>query len=157
MSQPLVGVNLTAVRTSTEGPEFAVGTVASNAAGNKMYKYVAFNYGVGTVASAAGKFAYYYGTGATTVTMDLSDSKSIGAGVFQAVIATGGYGWIQTQGHATMAVALTAAPAAGVPLTPVGATDGTLDTPTAITDHLCAVHVDSSTAAAPIVFLTCPL
>ncbi len=151
------GVLLTNVRTSTEGPEVAVGTVHRDYDG-KQYKYVNFNNGAGSVASVAGNFAYYYAvSGASAgqvdiVTMDVTDSGGIGAGVFQAVIADGGYGWIQTKGDATLTTALTAG-ADGNALTAIGTTDGTLDVSALVTDFICAVAVDAS---AKIVFLTCP-
>lgn len=151
------GVKLTAVRTSAEGPQFKLGTVFRNYDG-KQYKYVQFNDGVGNVASVAGNFAYYYAPSGVSagavdvVTMDLSDSASVGAGVFQAVIADGGYGWIQTRGPATLTTALTAG-GDGNALTAVGATDGTIDVSALATDFICAVAIDAS---AKIVMLTCP-
>lgn len=154
----IAGINLTNVRTSTEGPEFAVGTVGSTYDG-KQYKYVKFNNGVGNVASVAGNVAYYYAVsgasaGETTeVTMDVTDSGGVGAGVFQAIIADGGYGWLQTRGVATLTTALTAG-ADGNALTAVGAVaDGTLDVSAAVTDFICAVAID---ATAKIVMLMCP-
>jgi hypothetical protein len=153
----LAGVLLTDVKTSTEGPEFALGTVHRDYDG-KQYKYVQFNNGAGDVASVAGNACYYYAvSGASAgqvdiVTMDITDSGGVGAGVFQAVIADGGYGWIQTKGDATLTTALTAG-ADGNALTAVGATDGTLDVSALVTDFICAVAVDAS---AKIVFLTCP-
>ena len=153
----IAGINLTNVRTSTEGPEFAVGTVGSTYDG-KQYKYVKFNNGVGNVASVAGNVAYYYAVsgasaGETTeVTMDVTDSGGVGAGVFQAVIADGGYGWLQTRGVATLTTALTAG-ADGNALTAVGAGDGTLDVSALVTDFICAVAID---ATAKIVMLMCP-
>ena len=153
----IAGIKLTNVRTSTEGPEFAVGTVGSTYDG-KQYKYVKFNNGVGNVASVAGNAAYYYAVsgasaGETTeVTMDVTDSGGVGAGVFQAVIADGGYGWLQTRGVATLTTALTAG-ADGNALTAVGAGDGTLDVSALVTDFICAVAIDAS---AKIVMLMCP-
>lgn len=153
----LAGVNLTNVRTSTEGPEVALGTI-HRASSGKQYKYVQFNNGVGNVASVAGNVAYYYAvSGASAgqvdiVTMDLTDSAGVGAGVFQAVIEDSGYGWIQTKGNATLTTALTAG-ADGNALTSVGSTDGTLDVSALVSDFICAVAVDAS---AKIVFLTCP-
>lgn len=153
----LAGINLTRVRSSTEGPEFAVGTVGSTYDG-KQYKYVKFNNGVGNVASVAGNVAYYYAVsgasaGETTeVTMDVTDSGGVGAGVFQAVIEDGGYGWIQTRGVATLTTALTAG-TDGNALTAIGTTDGTLDVSAAVTDFICAVAIDAS---AKIVMLMCP-
>lgn len=153
----IAGMKLDAVRTSSEGPEFKLGTVGRTSDG-KQYKYVQFNNGVGDVASVAGNFAYYYAvSGASAgqidiVTMDLTDCAGVGAGVFQAVIADGGYGWIQTKGPATLTTALTAG-ADGNALTAVGATDGTIDVSFAVTDFICAVAIDAS---AKIVMLTCP-
>jgi hypothetical protein len=153
----MTGVNLTAVRTSSDGPAFSLGSIYESYDG-KLYKYVQFDNGAGNVASVAGNFAYYYApSGAsagssTVVTMDLSDSAGVGAGVFQAVIADQGYGWIQTAGVATLTTALTAG-ADGNALTPVGSTDGTVDVSALVTDHICAIAIDAS---AKIVMLTCP-
>lgn len=142
-------------------PRFTPGTIAGNmtSAGLKLYKYVKYNSGAGTVAAVAGNVAYYYAAsgasaGQTTeVTSDLSDSAEVGAGVLQAVIASGSYGWIQVTGPATLTTALTAG-ADGDPLTPTGSTDGTLDVTAAATDHRCAVALDAS---AKIVLCTFPL
>lgn len=174
----IIGIKPDAVRTSAEGPEFTLGAVGmevgwpsiqSAAVGvtggtggsveePKKYKYVKFNNGVGDVAAVAGNFVYYYAvSGAsagqvTEVTMDITDSGGIGAGVLQAVIADGGYGWIQISGTATLTTALTAG-ADGNALTAVGATDGTLDVSALVSDFICAVAVDAS---AKIVKLCCP-
>lgn len=116
---------------------------------NKTYRFVQYNSGAGTIAAVAGNVAYLYApSGASAgasniVTSDLSDSAEIGAGVLQAAIPTGGYGWIQVKGVATLTPALTAG-ADGDPLTPSGATDGTLDVVAAATDAVCAYAVDAS-------------
>jgi hypothetical protein len=70
----------------------------------KGYRFVKFDNGSGNVASAANGVAYWLGTTVGTVTMDVSDAdvNSV-AGVFQAVIADAGYGWIQTRGLCTVA------------------------------------------------------
>jgi len=144
----IIGMNLTDTRTSGEGPAFTLGAVGMQA-GGKKYKYVKYNQGAGAVAAVAGNVAYYYapsGTSAgadTEVTSDLSDSANVGAGVLQAVIPNGGYGWVQIGGTATLTTALTAG-ADGNALTPVGATDGTLDVSALVTDHVCAVAIDAS-------------
>lgn len=160
----LIGINITNVRTSTEGPEFSVGTIgdlsvlSTSGLQERKYKYVKYNSGAGTIAAVAGNFCYYYAPGGvsagstTEVTSDLSDSAGVGAGVLQAVIATGGYGWIQIAGYATLTTALTAG-ADGNALTPVGSTDGTLDVSAAVTDHIAAIAIDAS---AKLVFVTCP-
>lgn len=144
----ITGVKWTSTRTSTEGPEFALGSIGRDYTGKK-YKYLQYVGGAGSVAAVAGNVAYYYApsgasAGATTVcTSDLSDSAGVGAGVLQAVIATSGYGWVQISGPATLTTALTAG-ADGNALTPVGATDGTLDVSALVTDHICAIAVDAS-------------
>jgi hypothetical protein len=145
----LSGANLTQTYSATtEGNTPKVGDVFFGT-GGKVYKFVQYNSGAGTVAAAAGNVCYYYapsGTsaGATTVvTSDLSDSAGVGAGVLQAVIATGEYGWVQTKGPATLTTALTAG-ADGNALTAVGATDGTLDVSALVTDAVVAYAIDAS-------------
>jgi hypothetical protein len=144
----ITGVKLTNTRTSTEGPEFALGTIYQDYTGKK-YKYVQYDTAAGTVAAVAGNVAYYYApsgasAGSTTkVTSDLSDSAGVGAGVLQAVIPDEGYGWVQITGPATLTTDLTAG-ADGNALTPVGSTDGTLDVSAAVTDHICAIAIDAS-------------
>ena len=150
----LIGPDLDATHTTAQ---FPLGTVTEH--GGKRYKYVLFNNGVGNVAAAVGDFAYVYavsGTSAgqiTTVTMDLTDTAGIGAGVFQSIPADGEYCWIQTWGSATLTTAHLAG-ADGNAMTAVGAsTDGTIDVSALVTDHICAISIDAS---AKIVFLTCP-
>lgn len=152
----IVGMDIT--RTDAT-PKFKLGAVGQTSDGKK-YKYVLFNNGVGNVAAVAGDFAYIYavsGTSAgqiTTVTMDLTDTAGIGAGVFQSVPADGEYCWIQTWGPATLTTALTAG-ADGNVLTAAanGGADGTLDVSSASTQYGCAIAID---ADAKIVFVTCP-
>lgn len=158
-----VGANLTQTYTTADltgansGKVPGVGDRYVDNAGNE-YRFVQYNGGAGAVAAVAGNFAYYYApsgasAGATSVvTSDLTDSAGVGAGVLQAVIASGDYGWIQTRGVATLTTALTAG-VDGNALTPVGATDGTLDVSALVSDHICAIAVDAS---AKIVFVTCP-
>jgi len=156
----IIGLDKTKVRTSSETAEFKLGTVGRVDGSGYLYKYVKFNNGAGNVAAVVGNFAYYYavsGTSAgeyTEVTMDLTDTAGIGAGVFQSIIADGGYGWVQITGYAVLTTALTAG-ADGNALTPVGAgADGTLDVSALVTDHICAIAIDASEKK---VFLTCPL
>lgn len=125
--------------------------------GAKIYKYVKYNSGTGTIAAVAGNVAYYHGDDSYTatvaeVTSDLSDSANTGAGVLMSAIPNGSYGWIQIKGIATLTTALTAG-ADGNALTAVGATDGTLDVSAAVTDHICAIALDAS---AKIVFCDFP-
>lgn len=155
-----VGANLTktytAAQLATEGSAPAWGDVYE-ASDGKRYKFVKYNNGQ-AVAAVAGNFCYYHAaSGASAgeyreVTMDLSDSAGVGAGVLQAVIGDGEYGWIQTWGPATLTTALTAG-ADGNALTPVGSTDGTLDVSALVTDHICAIAIDAS---AKLVFVRCP-
>lgn len=159
----IIGVNLTKVYTAAQltgseaGTAFAVGDRYVDQNG-KEYRFVQYDTGAGPVAAVAGNFAYYYAPGGTSagatgvVTSDLSDSAGVGAGVLLSAPADGEYCWIQTRGEATLTTALTAG-ADGNALTPVGATDGTLDVSALVTDHICAIAVDAS---AKIVFVTCP-
>jgi hypothetical protein len=125
--------------------------------GAKVYKWVTYNTGTGTVAAVAGNMTVYHGDNAyvtdsaADVTSDYTDG-TIGAGVLQAVIANGSYGWIQIKGVATLTTGLTAG-ADGNALTAVGSTDGTLDVSALVTDAVVAFAVDAS---ADIVLLDCP-
>lgn len=144
----LMGIDETAVHASAQ---FKPGSLAAQttSAGTKVFKYVRFNKGAGNVAAVAGNVAYYYAvSGAsagqyTEVTMDLSDSAGLGAGVFQSVPADGEYCWLQIKGVATLTTALTAG-ADGNALTAVGATDGTLDVSALVTDAVVAYAIDAS-------------
>lgn len=144
----LAGMLLTETRTSTEGPEFKLGSIGQ-AYDGKKYKYVQYVGGAGSIAAVAGNVAYYYAAGGTSagqidiVTSDLSDSAGVGAGVLQAVIPASGYGWVQITGPATLTTALTAG-ADGNALTAVGATDGTLDVSGLVTDAVVAFAIDAS-------------
>lgn len=141
----LAGMKVDRVDTSAQFRLGAVGQVASG----KKYKYVQYETGAGAVAAVVGNVCYYYAAGgvsagsSTVVTSDLSDSAGLGAGVLQAVLADGEYGWIQISGVATLTTALTAG-ADGNALTPVGSTDGTLDVSALVTDSICAYAVDAS-------------
>jgi hypothetical protein len=156
----LIGVRLTDTYTAAAlaARGFAAGIVHEMQDG-KQYKLVKFNNGVGNVAAVVGDFAYYYAVsgasaGQTTeVTMDLTDTAGVGAGVFQSIPADGEFCWIQITGPATLTTALLAG-ADGNALTPTGAsTDGTLDVSAAVTDSICAYAIDAS---AKIVMLCCP-
>lgn len=139
------GVDLTA---NDENPEFTPGVKFEDQDG-KTYRYYQFDNGAGNVAAVAGNVAYFYApsgasAGATTVvTMDLSDSAGVCAGVFQAVLTDQYYGWFQTGGMATLTTALTAG-ADGNALTGVGSTDGTLDVSALVTDPIAAIAIDAS-------------
>ena len=117
--------------------------------GGKCYKWVQYEAASAGVAGVLGEVAYYYtmdGYKNNIVTSDLSDSVEIGAGVLQAALADGEYGWVQIKGLATLTIAFTAA-ADGDPLTPTGAGDGTLDTAEAVAalgPNICGIALDAS-------------
>lgn len=141
----LAGVLLTRVDTS---PAFTLGVNYEDQDGKK-YKYVQYDTGAGPVAAVAGNVAYYYAPGGasagatTVVTSDVSDSAGVGAGVLQAALGDGEYGWVQIKGPATLTTALTAG-ADGNALTAVGAGDGTLDVSALVTDAVVAFAIDAS-------------
>jgi hypothetical protein len=145
----IVGVNLTRTYSSLADPACpGLGDRYTDQDG-KQYRFYQYNTAAGSIAAVAGNVAYFYApggvsAGATTViTSDLSDSANVGAGVLQAVIANGYYGWVQTRGQATLNTALTAG-ADGNALTAVGATDGTLDVSALVTDAIVAYAIDAS-------------
>lgn len=147
----IIGLDLTAIDAS---PAFKLGTIAGNigtAGPQKSYKYIKYEAATAAVAGVAGEVAYYATVAvgdatATIVTSDLSDSLSIGAGVLQASLTDGTYGWVQVKGVATLTIALDGTPADGSPLTPTGAADGTLDIniATAANTDICAWAIDTS-------------
>ena len=118
--------------------------------GNKIYKWIKYNNGQNDIASVAGDVAYFYGVGTNAstggyenseVTMDQADAY-LGAGIIQAVIADGEYGWIQIKGPATINTALSAG-GDGESLTHIGSSDGTLDLSNAETDAVVAFATDA--------------
>ncbi len=148
-----VGANLTktwtAAQLATEGDGFSVGDIY-RAGDGKVYKFVQYDTGAGSVAAVVGNVAYYYAPSGTSagatavVTSDLSDSAGLGAGVLQSAPADGEYCWIQIRGPAILTPALTAG-ADGNALTAVGATDGTLDVSALVTDAVVAFALDVGT------------
>lgn len=146
----IAGTLLTRIDAAAGGPQFTLGAVAETPDG-KQYKYVKYDTGAGPVAAVAGNVCYYYtldGYKNYTVTSDLSDSIEIGAGVLMSAPGDGDYCWIQIRGAATLTTALTAG-ADGDPLTPTGATDGTLDVVlndagSGYLSHICAYAGDIS-------------
>ena len=142
----IMGITPTAV---SDTPEFALGqlgAVIDSTNGTKLYKYLQYDTGSVGTAAVAGEVAYYYtldGYKNFKVTSDLSDSVEVGAGVIQAVMTDGQYGWFQVTGAATLTIALTAG-ADGDPLTPTGSADGTLDVSADVTDNVCAIAGDIS-------------
>ena len=130
-------------------PEFTLGEIGQTSDG-KVFKYIKYEQGAAAVAGVADEVAYYAkvavgdATG-TIVTSDLSDSDAVGAGVLQASLTDGDFGWVQVSGLATLSIALTAG-VDGDALTPTGAGDGTLDVNivTAANTDICARAMDAS-------------
>ena len=142
----VMGIDPTAVHDTPEFQLGQLGAIIDDTNGTRMYKYLQYDTGSAGADAVAGEVAYYYtldGYKNFQVTSDLSDSVEIGAGVIQAVMTDGQYGWFQVSGAATLTIALTAG-ADGDPLTPTGAADGTLDLSAAATDNVCAIAGDIS-------------
>jgi hypothetical protein len=141
---PVLGIDITSVSDTAEFLLGQHGAIVGSP--TKLYKYVQYDTGSAGAAAVAGEVAYYYtldGYKNNVVTSDLSDSVEIGAGVLQAVMTDGQFGWIQISGPATLTIALTAG-ADGDPLTPTGSADGTLDVSADVTDNVCAIAGDIS-------------
>ncbi len=142
----VMGIDPTAVADTPEFQLGQLGAIIDDTNGTRIYKYLQYDTGSAGAAAVAGEVAYYYtldGYKNFQVTSDLSDSVEIGAGVIQAVMTDGQYGWFQVTGAATLTIALTAG-ADGDPLTPTGAADGTLDVSADVTDNVCAIAGDIS-------------
>jgi len=150
----IMGIDITATGTTVD---FQLGQIGQTSDG-KLYKYVQYVVGAGSVAAVAGNVVGYYaasGTSAgqtTIVTADVSDTAKAGAGVLQSAPATEEYCWIQVTGPATLTTAL-ASGADGNALT-IGTTDSTLKVSAAVTDSICATAIDAS---AKIVMCQFPL
>tara|TARA_Y100001937_G_scaffold71180_1_gene96865 strand:- start:2 stop:469 length:468 start_codon:yes stop_codon:yes gene_type:complete len=141
---PVLGIDPTSVSDTAEFKLGQHGAVIDSP--TKLYKYVQYDTGTVGTAAVAGEACYYYtldGYKNNQVTSDLSDSVEIGAGILQAVMTDGQFGWIQIKGAATMTIALTAG-VDGDPLTPTGAADGTLDVSSHPLDNVCAIAGDIS-------------
>ena len=129
--------------------QFTLGEIGQTSDG-KVYKYIKYEQAAAAVDGVADEVAYYAkvavgdATG-TIVTSDLSDSDEVGAGVLQASLTDGDFGWVQVGGLATLSIALTAG-GDGDNLTPTGAGDGTLDIniATAADTNICATAMDAS-------------
>lgn len=140
----IIGMDLTAI---DDTAAFGLGNLGQTSDG-KVFKYVKYEAATAAAAGVAGEVAYYatvaVGDATTTiVTSDLSDSNEVGAGVLQAALTDGAFGWVQVAGVATLTIALTAG-ADGDPLTPTGSADGTLDVTALVTDSVCATAIDAS-------------
>ena len=150
----IIGIDITATSTTVD---FQLGQIGQTSDG-KLYKYVQYVVGAGTVAAVAGNVVGYYAASGTSagqidiVTADVSDTAKAGAGVLQSAPATSEYCWIQVTGPATLTTAL-ASGADGNALT-IGTTDSTLKVSAAVTDSICATAIDAS---AKIVMCQFPL
>ena len=150
----IMGIDITATSTTVD---FQLGQIGQTSDG-KLYKYVQYVVGAGTVAAVAGNVVGYYAASGTSagqidiVTADVSDTAKAGAGVLQSAPATSEYCWIQVTGPATLTTAL-ASGADGNALT-IGTTDSTLKVSAAVTDSICATAIDAS---AKIVMCQFPL
>ena len=150
-----MGIDITATSTTVD---FQLGQIGQTSDG-KLYKYVQYVVGAGSVAAVSGNVVgYYAASGASAgqvdiVTADVSDTARVGAGVLQSAPATSEYCWIQVTGPATLTTALKAG-ADGNALTLVGSNDSTLDVSALVTDNICATAID---ATAKIVMCQFPL
>jgi len=151
----IIGIDITATSTTVD---FQLGQIGQTSDG-KLYKYVQYVVGAGSVAAVSGNVVgYYAASGASAgqvdiVTADVSDTARAGAGVLQSAPATSEYCWIQVTGPATLTTALKAG-ADGNALTLVGSNDSTLDVSALVTDNICATAID---ATAKIVMCQFPL
>jgi len=147
---------VTAVRTSTEGALYDLGQYREE--DGKGYRYVKQN--DATVTVTANSLAYLAASDTTgyTVCQDVSDSDvNLVSGVYQSVIADGGFGWIQTRGPCTVNTNGDDNIAAADAIIGVG--DGTCDSvaqDTAPTNKVVgwAMAADSDSANTVLVFLT---
>ena len=141
---PVLGIDPTEVHDTAEFLLGQHGAVVGSP--SKVYKYVQYDTGSGSVAAVSGNAAYYYtldGYKNNQVTSDLSDSVEVGAGILQSAPTDGQFCWIQIRGAATMDAALTAG-SDGDPLTPTGSSDGKLDVTADVTSVVCAIAGDIS-------------
>lgn len=92
---------VTAVRTSAQGPLYALGQYREE--DGKGYRYVQYDNGTANITMAAGLLLYQVGSTDWVVTHDVSDTdRNLVAGVASAVIADSGYGWMQVFGQCTV-------------------------------------------------------
>lgn len=109
----IAGIDPTSVKTSTEGPEFKVGSIGWNqtSAGPKGYIYVQDSgsglTGDGYVCDIDGS-AFTAVLSTTTTTAPGTGAGKL-VGVCRAAVAASGYGWLQIFGAGTVRVAASAA------------------------------------------------
>jgi len=149
---PVLGIDITSVSDTAEFRPGQHGAIIGSP--TKLFKYVQYDTGAGSIAAVSGQACYYYlltGYENSVVTSDLSDSnggsgKELGAGILNSAPTDGQFCWIQIKGPATMSIALTAGDD-GDALSPTGSSDGTLDEKTGVSlvpKHTCAYALDFS-------------
>lgn len=138
-------------------PKFDLG--AETVIDGRTYKFVKYNDGDGNVAGTAGGLVYLVGTATTSVeawetTMDYDSATVVSilqavAGVLQAALTNGTYGFVQTKGYGRKDVTTDGNVTAGVRLM-AGAANGTvvLHDAGAKADIGVALEADSSTTLA---------
>ena len=129
----------------SDSAKFLPGQLGMNSDG-RVYRYVQYQGGAGSVAAVVGQVTYYWtedGYKNNQVTSDLADSRQVGAGVLHSAPNSGQWCWIQIKGPITLSINLTAG-TDGDPLTPTGATNGTLDVVSLLGSHTCAYAGDIS-------------
>ena len=97
----VMGITPTEVHDTPEFQLGQLGAIIDDTNGTRIYKYLQYDTGSAGAAAVAGEVAYYYtldGYKNHQVTSDLSDSVEVGAGVIQAVMTDGQYGWFQVSG-----------------------------------------------------------
>ena len=91
---------VTDVRTSTEGPLYALGQYREE--DGKGYRYFKYEAGTAAITCAAGYLLYIFDASVSPweCTHDVSDSSTNGVrGVAVSVVADEGFGWMQTKGY----------------------------------------------------------
>jgi hypothetical protein len=144
------GIDPTKVRTSTEGPEFTVGTIAFNqsSAGPKGYIYVQDS---GSAITGDGYVAVVDGSAFTAVmSTTTTTAPGTGAGklvgVARAAIAASGYGWLQIFGAGVIRTSASCAAYTNINST---ATAGQLDDDaTAGSEVIEGIVLDTATGGA---------
>lgn len=125
---------------------------------NKKYRFVRYLVGAGAVAAVVGNAVGFYAPGGVStgvsndVTSDNSDTVAA-AGVLVSTPANGEYCWIQTQGLATLNLALTAGADGNALYMNAAGTDGALTVMSAVTQSTAGTAIDAS---AKIVMMNCP-
>jgi hypothetical protein len=107
------GINPTSVRTSTEGPEFQVGTIGWNqtSEGPKGFMYVKGD-GTGVTADAYVvdiDGSTFVASMSTTTTTAPGTGAGKAVGVARAAIAANGFGWVQVYGYGLVQVSASCA------------------------------------------------